>query len=373
MLFALQHRAADGRADWKKLGTVIERLAPLVCRDVSLSELDIDDADWWIGLGRVDLHGSIITIQRGDTLIAAFDRRDDGRLRTTVYHPLCARAIRSVIGLGSKPHPEHGVNMRPDNWDYAGDCAALNGNVYAAKDGCTYLSSWHKGLGADWEGRDDPVWILERKNAWPRSTGFVATEIKVFRRMTALMETLPPCEVPQADELPEEYARPQARVHVADAEPPPAPLTSYDLSTQDGRLGFFVALYDDYQEDGLLPAVNHVWDNLAKPKGVRCALMAQKVGKSGTGRRALIRFIKRFLQEILYEFHIPDLPLQADYASFDDWNRACRAMFAEVDERLFELLSRYEAILDGRDPEETQAAPAGIVIKGPWGRGKPNA
>jgi hypothetical protein len=72
-------------------------------------------------------------------------------------------------------------------------------------------------------------------------------------------------------------------------EPPPEPdpiipLNAYNLSQPEGRFAFLWALYNDYQEDGLLMAVNHVWDCLDKPRGLRCALMAQKVGKTGTGK-----------------------------------------------------------------------------------------
>jgi hypothetical protein len=40
-------------------------------------------------------------------------------------------------------------------------------------------------------------------------------------------------------------------------------------------------------------------------------------------------------------------------------------MFAELDRRMSQLLGHYEAILAGKSPDEVQAPPSGVVIKGP--------
>lgn len=120
--------------------------------------------------------------------------------------------------------------------------------------------------------------------------------------------------------------------------------------------------------DGLLMAVNHVWACLDKPRGFRCALITQKVGRTGTGRRALLRFLSRFLEETLHEFQIPDLPERSAYTSFEDWNAARLAHFERVEMRLTAITARYEAILDGREPDDVLPAPTGKVIKGPWAR-----
>ena len=115
-------------------------------------------------------------------------------------------------------------------------------------------------------------------------------------------------------------------------------------------------------------AVNHVWACLGTPRSVRCALMAQKVGKTGTGRRALMRFLSRFLEETLHEFEIPDLPDRESYLAFEDWSADCLAHFERLETRMSAIIARYEAILDGREPQNVKPVPAGIVIKGPWGR-----
>lgn len=42
--------------------------------------------------------------------------------------------------------------------------------------------------------------------------------------------------------------------------------------------------------------------------------------------------------------------------------------FERLEDRMTAIIARYEAILDGRDPEDVKSLPAGAVIKGPWGR-----
>lgn len=167
--------------------------------------------------------------------------------------------------------------------------------------------------------------------------------------------------------LPEFYALPAAVKEEHEAEPL-TPLSAHNLSQPDGRFAFLWALFNDYQEDGLLMAVNHVWTCLYKPRGLRCALMAQKVGKTGTGRRALLRFLSRFLDETLHEFEIPDLPDRNAYISFEEWNADCLAHFERLEIRMSAIIARYEAIMDGREPQDVLPAPTGLVIKGPWAR-----
>ena len=122
----------------------------------------------------------------------------------------------------------------------------------------------------------------------------------------------------------------------------------------------------------MLPAVTHVWNSLEKPRGARCALMAKRVSKTGTGRRGLVQFIKRFLEESLYELDVPDLPVREHFQSFEDWNRACLAMFEKVETDLAAIIERYASILGGEEPA-TPSPPSkkGRLIKGPWGKTKP--
>lgn len=88
----------------------------------------------------------------------------------------------------------------------------------------------------------------------------------------------------------------------------------------------------------------------------------------GTGRRALLRFLSRFLDETLHEFEIPDLPDRNAYISFEEWNADCLAHFERLEIRMSAIIARYEAIMDGREPQDVLPAPTGLVIKGPWAR-----
>ena len=148
-----------------------------------------------------------------------------------------------------------------------------------------------------------------------------------------------------------------------------APLHHYDLGSGDGRLSFLGALYFDYQEQGLLMAVNHVWNSLGAPKATRCEAMAARLGLRGRGKTALRHVLERFLQETLYEMQIDDIPPIADFPDFDSWNAVCRGIFDRADADYSAIARRFEAILDGREPEvPTPPAPIGRLIKGPWRR-----
>jgi len=158
MLHGLQRRSRDGEAEWQQVEPAMDRLAELLAPDDARDVVSAAGDHWWLEVGPVDLGGKLVTIQRGDALIAAITARDDGRLRVAVFRPLDAKSAEYLIGLGQVPHPEHGVCMRENNREYALDCSAGNGNYYAADRGEAYLSYWEKGLGISWDGSDVPEW-----------------------------------------------------------------------------------------------------------------------------------------------------------------------------------------------------------------------
>lgn len=376
MLYCLQERAADGRSDWEGMAGPMQRLTELLCKTYSSVGPDIQGESWWVTFGNADIFGDVITIQRGEHLQVAFGQRMDGRLDTTVFRPLCAAGIQSILNLNMKAHPEHGVAMRENNWEYAEDNAALNGNTYAAMDGRTYMTRWYKGVGVGWDG-DVPAFIAERKHAVPRPIELVITEIRAHEEIAALLATAPQLGNLGDEPFPQEYLKANAKYGEdgpadADLDGPPL-LSTFYLGTEEGRVEFLYVLYEHYQADGLLLAVNHIWNSLEKPRGVRCAQMAQKVGKTGTGRRALVRFVKSFLDETLYELDVPDLPVRDEYSSFEAWNEDCLSMFRKIETDLSTVIYRYAAIMDGQDAVTGSPPPpakTGTVIKGPWGRGK---
>lgn len=131
--------------------------------DSDKAGMAISADNWWLELSPVDLSAKLVTIQRGSSLIAAITPRSDGRLRVAVYDELDDKCKDYLVGLGLQPHPVHGVCMRENNWEYALDCSAGSGNLYAAEKGEAYLSYWGKGLGVSADGSQLPVWFSQRQ------------------------------------------------------------------------------------------------------------------------------------------------------------------------------------------------------------------
>lgn len=299
MLFSLQKRGAEGKSDWLKIAPAMDALVAALANQGWPGTMTIDRPDFTVQFAQIDLDGDVIAIHRQGRMVGALAQAEGGRVKAQLFHPPCARTIETLIGLSYKANEEGIFPYYGTHWDAAEDTAASNGQVYAAMDGRTYVAQWSYGVGIGPDKQPIEEWMKARHEAkpWPSQQGLGAIAINAYATMIDLLKTLPQEEW-QEEILPAFYALP---------EPPPEPdpilpLNAYNLSQSEGRFAFLWALYNDYQEDGLLMAVNHIWDCLDKPRGLRCALMAQKVGKTGTGKRALMRFIKRFLDETLYEF-----------------------------------------------------------------------
>ena len=140
----------------------MDRLAQLVSPDDPRPILSATVDNWWLEVGPVDLDGPIVSIQRGDKLIAAMAATEVGRLRVATYRPLDGKSAQYLLSVGLKPHPEHGVCMRANNWEFALDCSAGMGNYYAAESGEAYLSIWKNGLGMRGDKVPDPHWSALR-------------------------------------------------------------------------------------------------------------------------------------------------------------------------------------------------------------------
>lgn len=177
MLYGLQHRA-EGSASWMTLEEAMDRLTYLLTSDRDRTTVAAVGKHWWLEIGSVDLNGKLVTIQRENSLIAAVSPREDGRLRVAVFRPLDAQSARHLVALGQIPHPEHGVCMRENNWEYALDCAAANGNFYSADRGEAYLSFWEKGLGISQDDAEIHPWRAQNELV-ARRAALVATELAV--------------------------------------------------------------------------------------------------------------------------------------------------------------------------------------------------
>jgi len=179
MLNQLQMRSKAGAADWQILEPAMDRLAQLIAPNDPRPVLSASGKEWWVEVGPVKLDGTIVTIQRGDKLVAAMSKTDGGRLRVAAYRPLDAKSATYITGLAARPHPEHGVCMRENNWEYALDCSAGNGNFYAYMRGEAYLSYWANGIGLVSDGTQDANWLAV-KELPNRSPPLAVTELGVY-------------------------------------------------------------------------------------------------------------------------------------------------------------------------------------------------
>jgi hypothetical protein len=93
MLNQLQMRSKDGAADWQSLEPAKDRLAELLAPNDPRPLLSASGEEWWVEVGPVKLDGPIVTVQRGDKLIAAMSNTDGGRLRVAAYRPLDAKRL----------------------------------------------------------------------------------------------------------------------------------------------------------------------------------------------------------------------------------------------------------------------------------------
>ncbi len=200
MLHGLQQRSREGEAKWQEIEPAMDRLSQMLSPDDAREVISAAGDHWWIEVGPLDLGAKLITVQRGDALIAAITTREDGRLRVAVFRPLDGKSAEYLTGLGQVPNPEHGVCMRENNWEYALDCSAGNGNYYAADQGEAYLSYWEKGLGVSWDGAEVPVW-LEQKNLVARPASRVVTELGIYSKLSGEGNVEPVAETGAKDEL----------------------------------------------------------------------------------------------------------------------------------------------------------------------------
>ncbi len=178
LLKSLQQFSQHGSSAWLLLEPAMDRISELLAADSLPGIENCQGENWWLELGNVGLADSLVGIQRQDSLIASIARRVDGQLRVAVYRPLDAKSAGYLVGLGLVPHPENGVCMRENNWEYALDSAASSGNYYAWDRNESYLSYWEQGLGVSSVGEDLPVWKRQRSLV-PRSPARVSTELAV--------------------------------------------------------------------------------------------------------------------------------------------------------------------------------------------------
>ena len=156
MLYWLQEYSALLDKGWEKLEPAILKLAELIAPEDVDQIAHIHTPDFYINAQKRDLSLELIGIHRGNQVLAIIRPVPEQKIGIMVFHALDAKAIRYLMNLARHPHPEHGVCMRENNWEYALDQAGLGGaSMYASMRGESYLAYWENGLGVKHNGEID--------------------------------------------------------------------------------------------------------------------------------------------------------------------------------------------------------------------------
>lgn len=146
---------ADDAPDWQKFTEAQLRLAARCATPDEHTFGTVQGDDWRIDLGDINVQAPAIGLHKGESLLAVIQKSNAGRLRVTAWQPLDGRSLSMLLAMARKPDPVHGVCMRENNWEYALDCSAANGQIYAANAGKSYLALWQYGLGIKADGSVD--------------------------------------------------------------------------------------------------------------------------------------------------------------------------------------------------------------------------
>ena len=96
--------------------------------------------DRWLEVGPVAHNGKLIAIHPGAYRVDSSEPRSEGRLRVETYQPLETKTLCLLMQVSQKNCSDGSVCMREPNWQFARDCAALMGSIYATAHG---ESCWH--------------------------------------------------------------------------------------------------------------------------------------------------------------------------------------------------------------------------------------
>ena len=107
----------------------------------------------------------------------------------------------------------------------------------------------------------------------------------------------------------------------------------------------FLYQYCYYGEPLLLSAVSHIWDSLAEPRELRCALIGQASGAGGTGKLALVQMLGQMLEQCSEIGAV--LPDKAGYDGPEAYHQAVMNHWTVSYEQERALCKAYGDILDG--------------------------
>lgn len=147
LLFWFQCYSSSLKNEWKEIEPALLRLAQILATKNDDSVGDIYTPDFYLHIKQMDISQELITISRKDKVLVAIQPHLNLTISIAVFYPLDAKTISLLIDLGKCPHPQYGVSMRKNNWEYALDVAAQKtSSIYAKERGDSYLSYWNNGL-----------------------------------------------------------------------------------------------------------------------------------------------------------------------------------------------------------------------------------
>jgi hypothetical protein len=179
MLYWCQEFCSQKPSKWLDLESAMQRLVEIIAPEEPASLIEVGADFWALHAGIVDLDSKIVTIQRNNDLVAATVPYEDGTLVWSVYRPLDAQSLKKMILLSRRPHPEHGVQMRENNWEFALDASAQGGSFYASVEGKAYLSYWAGGLGVYADQTENDAYKAQR-NLTAMPPNQVAAQLGVY-------------------------------------------------------------------------------------------------------------------------------------------------------------------------------------------------
>ena len=183
MLYWCQEFCSTEPDKWPGLELAMRRVAELIAAPDKSTVATVEGDFWALRAGEVNLESLIITIQRHDDLVAAVMPYEDGTLVWSVYRPLDALSTQKIINLSRRPHPEYGVQMRENNWEFALDASAhTTSALYASEKGQAYLSRWDHGLGVNGDKTIDENYWGQRHFA-PMPANQVAAQLGVYYQL----------------------------------------------------------------------------------------------------------------------------------------------------------------------------------------------
>ena len=185
MLLWLQEYCTMHSEKWLSFEPAMLRLAELLSTRDDMETVEVNTDDWFLFCGPVDLTLEVVTIHRNKDLIAAIRPSDDGFLILSAYHPLDARSLKMVYNIARRPHPDGGVCMRENNWEYALDVSAQStGSLYAVEKepNRAYMSYWEKGVGIDYSGAKTDFY--SQRNLKPIPISHVVAQLGVYYQLS---------------------------------------------------------------------------------------------------------------------------------------------------------------------------------------------